>query len=98
MRRHLIGILAIMSLACAVGLWMWPFAGSEPYQSGSLRLGAVLAAMWLAFADVRRIPTWALLAAPVVLFLLVRFPRQLLLAIPAILVLAFLNRILRSKK
>jgi hypothetical protein len=98
MRRHLIGILAILCLACAVGLWVWPFAGSEPYQSGSLRLGAVLAAMWLAFPDVRRIPTWALLLAPVLLFMLVRFPRQLLLAIPAILVLAFLNRVLRPKK
>jgi hypothetical protein len=98
MRRHIIGILAILTLLGAVVFWIWPFPGSEPYESGCLRLGAVLVAMWLAFPDVRRIPTWALAVLPVALFLIVRFPRQFLMAIPALIGLALLMRFLWPRK
>jgi hypothetical protein len=98
MRRHLIGILAIIALLGAAGFWIWPQPGWEAYESACWRMGAVLCAMWLAFPDVRRIPNWALAALPVVLFLLVRFPRQFLFAIPVMIVAAVIMRFLWPRK
>ena len=52
-------------------------------------MGGVLLAAWLAYDDVQRLPNWLLLSLPVLLIVLVRWPRLLLLLIPA-LVVAFI--------
>jgi len=58
------------------------------------RMGAVLVAAWLAYHDVQRLPGWVLLLLPVVLIVVVRWPRLLLLLIPALVLWAILRRVL----
>jgi len=57
-----------------------------------------LAAAWLAFDDVQRLPTWILLTLPVLLIVLVRWPRLLLLLISAMVLLAILRQVLRPSQ
>ncbi len=78
-QRRILGITAIVMLLGAVITWLW-----QPEAEGVLafywqnaqafcwRMGAVLAAAWLAFEDVQRIPGWLLLISPVLLIVLVR--------------------------
>ena len=57
-------------------------------------MGPILAAAWLAYDDVQRLPNWLLLAMPVLLIVLVRWSRLLLLLIPALILWAVLRRLL----
>ncbi len=58
------------------------------------RMGAILAAAWLAYDDVQRLPNWLLLALPVLAIVLVRWSRLLLVLIPALILWAILRRLL----
>ena len=60
------------------------------------RMGALLLAAWLAYEDVQRLPGWLLVLLPVVLIVIVRWPRVLLLLIPALVVLAILRRVISA--
>jgi hypothetical protein len=100
-QRRILGITAIVMLFGAVVTWLW-----QPEAEGLLafywqnaqafcwRMGAVLAAAWLAFEDVQRIPGWLLLISPVLLIVLVRAPRFFLLLLPVLVLCAFLRRFL----
>ena len=57
-------------------------------------MGVVLAAAWLAFDDVQRIPGWLLVISPVLLIVLVRSPKFFLLLLPVLVVCAILRRFL----
>jgi hypothetical protein len=58
------------------------------------RGGAILAAAWLAYDDVQRLPNWFLLISPILLIALIRWARLALLLIPVLILYAFLRRIL----
>ena len=73
-------------------------AGYEQYMAECTRLGGILAMLWLAYPDVQRIPTWGLVLVPVLLIVFIKWPKQLLLlAIPAVILLAILRRPLRRQ-
>jgi hypothetical protein len=85
----------------AAAFWLWQ-PGTESslanFRQGSLafcwRMGALLAAAWLAFDDVQRLPGWLLLVLPVLLIVLVRAPRIFLLMLPALVLYAIARRFL----
>ena len=93
MRRKILAVSAVLLLlgAIVVGLW-WPEA--EVTLACCWRGGAILAAAWLAFDDVQRLPNWLLLMLPVLLIILVWRSRLALILIPVLILYAVLRRIL----
>jgi hypothetical protein len=97
MQRRILAALAILMLLSAVVLWMW-WPGEELPLACCWRGGAILAAAWLAYDDVQRLPNWILLMLPLLLIVLVRFPRYFLMLIPVLIAWAVLRRILGPAK
>jgi hypothetical protein len=95
MRRHAIGILALLLVAGAVFFWIWPPAPQDAFavqsKAACWRMGALLCALWLAYPHVSRIPRWMLMPSLVLLVVLARWPRLLLIAVPIVIVLAILK-------
>ena len=97
MRRNILAGSAIVFILSAAAIRWW-HPEAEITLAFCSRLGAILAAAWLAFDDVQRLPNWLLLALPVVLIVLVRWPRLLWLVIPALILWAILRRLLRPTR
>jgi hypothetical protein len=93
MQRRILAVSAVTLLLIAVGTWWW-HPEAESTLSFCWRMGAILAAAWLAYDDVQRLPTWLLLMLPVLLIVLVRWSRLLLLVIPVLILWAVLRRLL----
>ena len=93
MRRRILAAAAILLLvgAVVIGVW-WP--EWEVPLSCCWRGGAILAAAWLAFDDIQRLPGWILLTLPALVIVLVRWPKLLLLLVPALVAWAALRRFL----
>ncbi|MBN2021430.1 MAG: hypothetical protein JW809_01430 [Pirellulales bacterium] len=89
MRRHAIGIIAIGLLAAALGFWAT--GTHQAVEFAFLRVGAVLAVLWVAYPDLRRLPAWMLVAAPVVLTLVALRPRRFLILLPILIAVAVLR-------
>ena len=96
MRRRILAVAAVVSLLAAAAVWWWR-PESELELAFFSRTGGVLLAAWLAFDDVQRLPGWLVLMLPVLLIVIVRWPRFLLLLIPAIIVGVLLRRVLSNK-
>jgi hypothetical protein len=92
-RRHLIGIVALMLLLGAVVFWIWPPQGawSGELEAACWRGGALASILWLAYTDLRRMPAWFWLSLPVLAVILALRPRRFLYVIPIIIVLAILK-------
>jgi len=93
MRRHLIGIIAVLLFLGAVYYWIRPPQGSFQTQmeAACWRAGTLAAVLWLAYGEVRRMPAWFWIALPVLCVVLVRWPKQAVFAIPIIIALALLR-------
>lgn len=93
MRRHLIGIIALLCLVGTVAFEIRPPEGAwdTVLQGGCSRGGALAAVVWLAYPDVRRIPGWLWSMLLAVLVVVAIRPRTVLLAIPLIIILAILR-------
>ncbi len=93
MRRHLIGIIALLSLLGAVATWIWPPQGAwgAMVQSGFCRGGVLAGVVWLAFPDVRRMPAWLWSVLFAILVVVAIRPRTVFLAVPIIIALAILK-------
>ncbi len=95
MQRRILALLAAVSLLVALLLALfWPTADTA--LAFAWRGGAILAAAWLAYDDVQRIPNWLLLTLPVLLIVVVRWPRHLWIVAPVLLLLAVVGRLLRG--
>jgi hypothetical protein len=92
MQRRILGISAFVLLAGAVATWLW-WPGAGVLLSCCWRGGVVFAAAWLAYPDVQRLPNWLLLTLPVVLFIVLRWPWLLMLAILLLIVVAVLRNL-----
>ena len=93
MQRQAIGVIALVLLLAAGVLWFWPLAtGHEAVLGGLVRVGAVMAALWLAYPDVKRLPAWGLAVIPVLLVLVAVKPRWFLILAPLVIMLAVLGR------
>ena len=93
MHRPTIGVIALVLLATALVLALWPFSDSstQQFESACWRIGAVMAALWLAHPQLKRLPRWALPALLVLILVIARWPRMLALAIAILLAFAFLR-------
>ena len=92
MQRRILACSAVLLLAAAPVIGWW-YPEAEGTLSFCWRMGLILAAAWLAYDDVQRLPNWLLLAMPVVLIVLVRWSRLVLLLIPALILWAVLRRL-----
>jgi hypothetical protein len=93
MHRRILAALAISLLAGAIVLQFW-WPGAEVALSCCWRGGAILAAAWLAYDDVQRLPNWLIVMLPVLLIVIVRWPKLLLLVVPFLAVWAVIQRLL----
>jgi hypothetical protein len=93
MQRRILACSAVFLLLGAVVLAVgWP--EEEVMLACCWRGGAILAAAWLAYDDVQRLPNWFLLISPILLIALIRWARLALLLIPVLILYAFLRRFL----
>jgi len=98
--RHLIGIIALLLLLGAVAFWIWPpeSAWSGELEAACWRGGALAAVLWLAYADIRRMPAWFWLSLPVLIVILAVRPRRFLYVVPIIIALAILKPRARRRR
>ncbi len=94
MQRRILAISAVVLLLSAAAIWLW-WPESEGALAFCWRAGALMAAAWLAFNDVQRLPGWILLAMPIVLIVAALWPRLLVALIP-LLILWAISRMLLS--
>jgi hypothetical protein len=81
MRRHALGIIALLLLAAA-GVLAIVHPTEGMWLGALLRVGGLLGAVWLAYPHLQRVPWWlmlVLLLVGVALLILFRQPRMLLL-------------------
>jgi hypothetical protein len=97
MQRRILGIAALVFLLAAGVLWFCR-PGMQAELGFFARMGMILVAAWLAYDDVQRLPGWLLVLLPVVLVVLVRWPRLLLLLIPALVVWVILQRVVSPRQ
>jgi hypothetical protein len=92
-RRHAIGIIAIVLLLGAGALWIWPLDNTWylPLKSACMRLGPCMAVLWLAYPDVKRLPAWLLPTIPLLLAILAYKPRLFLIALPVVILLVIIR-------
>jgi hypothetical protein len=85
MRRHLLGLIALSFLVGGVLLRIY---GTSDYAWVALRIGMVLAAVWLALPQVialfSKIPPWVIGVAAVAVLIAALSPRSLLIVIPVL--------------
>lgn len=82
-RRHALGGLAIVLVAVAFWLQLFPSnnpAGKE-FEAACLRMGLLAGVIWLAFPQVSRAPPWLWLAIFVVFIVLAVRPRAVILLV-----------------
>ena len=93
MRRHAIGIIAVLLLGTAGVLWLWPIAGdgSLGLRAACLRVGVLMAVLWIAYTDVQRIPAWILGVVPVLIALVALRPRLFPYVFPIVICIAILR-------
>ncbi len=93
MRRHLLGMIAVLLLAGAVVFWIWPPEGAagQQFEAACWRVGALVAVFWLAYPQLHRVPSWLWPSLTVSLVVLAVRPKYFLLAVPIIVALAVLR-------
>lgn len=98
-RRYGIGILAVALLLTGVALWItgYDVGGMKQVDSMCMRIAIVLGLWWLAYPELNRVPRWFWFAIPAVLFLaLVRF-RWLLVVIPIMIGVGYVQSLVRKR-
>jgi len=91
-QRRIVAACAAIAFLGAGAAWAWlPEPGAMV--GFFLRLGAILAALWLAFDDLQRLPGWLLAMLPVAILVLVRWPRALFVLLPFLAVWAIYRRV-----
>ena len=98
MQRRILAISAVVLLLSAAAIWLWwPGPESKGALAFCWRAGALMAAAWLAFDDVQRLPGWILLTGPVVLIVAARWPRLVITLIPLLILWAILRKVLGGR-
>jgi nicotinamide riboside transporter PnuC len=91
-RRAIIGILAVFFMLGAMAFAIWPPSqgfGLE-WEAACWRIGPILAVLWLAYDDFKRVPWWLWLLLPVILIIIVKWPKVILLSLPFLALIALL--------
>ncbi len=89
MRRHAIGIIAVLLILGAVVFWVREWGRDYPQLEGACwRVGALMAVLWLGYHELHRLPAWLWGVLPVLLVVLALRPRWFLFFLPLLLLLA----------
>ncbi len=93
MRRHLIGIIALLLCVGAVYFKFYPPEGGflVGVESACYRAGALAAVIWLAYGEIHRMPVWFWVSLPLLVIVLAKWPKRLVYLIPIIILLAILK-------
>jgi hypothetical protein len=94
MRRHILGISALLLLIGAIVFRIWPpvSAGGEGLHAACTRVGALCAVLWLAYRELERLPAWLGSVIPVAAILVALRPKWAIIAIPMVFALMILGR------
>lgn len=89
MRRNALGVIALSLVCVGIYYWIWPPGSSElEFLHGScIKSGTVLIALWLAYPQLERLPTWLFIPCLVVPVIIAIRPRLALILIPILAVL-----------
>ena len=79
MHRPTIGLIAVILLAIGLATLA---SEDQALSSAALRVGAVMAILWLAQPQLKDIPRWVIAAGGAVLVIALRWPRLLIVALP----------------
>ncbi|GAB4132155.1 hypothetical protein [Thermopirellula anaerolimosa] len=92
-QRHLIGILGLALIGCAVYYLMVPPSSEFHLMSEAAcrRMGILCILLWLAYPEVKRLPAWLALSVPFVTAIVVFRPRYALVLGPLVLLILFLR-------
>lgn len=95
-RRAIIGILALMFLTASVVLYIGDdsFSISEQLRGSLVRIGAILAVLWIAYPDLSRLRPASMVAVVIAIVLVLRWPRLL----PVVLIGLALFAILKPRE
>jgi len=92
MRRHLIGILALLLWLGAAWFYLHPPEGvAVQFEAACWRMGAMATIIWFAYDDIQRMPRWLWGVGLVVLVAVAAKPKLALLFIPLVVALAILR-------
>jgi hypothetical protein len=82
--RPTIGISALLLLAIGAALEVWWSSDAmQPWIAACIRVGSVLAVLWLAYPQVSRVPAWLIAVGIGLVFVALAFARK-----PQVLILA----------
>jgi hypothetical protein len=103
MRRHAIGIIAIVLLAGSAALFVWRHVDpAEDWRfalmGATVRVGVIMGVVWLAYDEVKRLPAWIWGAFVVLLVILAVKPKALVIAVPIVIALAILKPRLKPRR
>ena len=98
MRRHILGIVALCLLITGAVMLLRSFgedagaAASKDFAASMcLRIGWVLAAIWLAYPELKYIPPWMYTIVLAAVVIVVIQPKTIVFVIPALLLIWLLN-------
>ena len=84
-RRNLLGLIAIVFLGFAALICLTPsLVAYQPAGLMGLRIGMVLAALWLAWPDLQRLPRWTWFAMPIGLIVVICARGALVYVLPSL--------------
>jgi hypothetical protein len=97
-RKIILGILCVLFFLGAAAFWIWPPTGSagQEWQAACWRVGPLLAAVWLAYDELKRLPK-LLFAVPVALAIMIKWPKTAILLIPILFFLVILKMPLKRR-
>ncbi len=96
MRRHILGIIALVLLGGAVILSIWPpqSNAAETWQAvraAFIRTGVLASVIWLAYRELERLPRWLFTVIPIAGLLVAARPRWAIVLVPLALAIMFLT-------
>ncbi|MHB8901779.1 MAG: hypothetical protein ACYC6Y_23740 [Thermoguttaceae bacterium] len=95
MRRQILGICALVLLACAVAFRIWPpesDAMNSMLNGACTRVGILCLVVWLAYRDLERLPPWIGSVLLVSVAIVAIRPRWAFILIPLVVALMMLGR------
>ena len=97
MHRPTLGVITLLLFAVALYCHLFQGEAGTYVVGACVRVGAVLAALWLAHPQLKRMPRWAVITLLVSLLIISWKPKVLLVALP-VLALLLLLRPRRARK
>jgi hypothetical protein len=100
-RRHAIGIIALVLMVIGGVLYFTPEKSSTltDLEAACLRIGPLLAALWLAYDHLKRVPVWLWCTLPVIVLLAATRLRWMIwLLVPLIVAAAILKPRARPRR